>query len=71
MLARRHSWCAKLDAADTNELLVEESVLGDFFGGFAKVPMLNRDMAWSVGAKSSSVRVKGSFKGAIAEVEIF
>jgi hypothetical protein len=58
-LARRHSWCAKLDAADTNELLVEESMLGDFFGGFAKVPMLNRDMAWSVGAKSSSAKVKG------------
>jgi hypothetical protein len=45
MSARRHSWYAKLDATDTNELFVEESVLGVFSGGFPKVPVLNRDMA--------------------------
>jgi hypothetical protein len=71
MSARRHSWYAKLDAADTNELFVEESVLGVFLGGFSKVPMLNSDMAWSVGAKSSSCKVKGCLRCAVAGVELF
>ena len=49
---------------------MEESVLGVFFGGFPKVPMLKSDMAWSVGAKSSLAKVKGFLRCAIG-VESF